>query len=190
MNDSPRREGRFTPPSKECPNPDWWTSEDDQATEDQVLDGLYGLVRLLQPQFVLETGSHLGFGTLRIAQAIDLNGHGTLLSVENDHLLFAEAKKKVKHFPFVRMRLCDSLELEIDQPIDFAWFDSGPGWLRYQEFERFFPMMHDRTVVAFHDTGLQHPEIRESVQKLMKRRLCDGALLPTPRGIFLGRVKK
>jgi hypothetical protein len=43
---------------------------------------LYLLVRALQPQSVLETGTYKGYSTSEIARAIKLNGSGHLVTVD------------------------------------------------------------------------------------------------------------
>jgi hypothetical protein len=80
-----------------------------------------------------------------------------------------------------------SLDYTPEQPIDFAWFDSDTR-ARPEEFRRYLPWMHDRTVVGFHDTGPQH-----AVRALLAPLEADGLLvsplyLPTPRGVCFARV--
>src|SRR4051794_12477245 len=54
----PRNEDRRVAPSDECPHPEWWTSIDsDSSTEREVTHLIAGLVRGLQPHYIIETGT-------------------------------------------------------------------------------------------------------------------------------------
>jgi Methyltransferase domain len=44
--------------------------------------GWYALVRALQPELVYETGTHLGLGSLTLAEALRRNGHGRLITFD------------------------------------------------------------------------------------------------------------
>jgi predicted O-methyltransferase YrrM len=185
-----RRESRFTQPRSECPRPDFWTSEDVEATENEVIAGVGGLVRLLQPEYVIETGTHRGFMAESIGAALLENGHGELDTIEIDPELHKEAKRRVFKAPNVNAVLGDSLEFTPKGPIDFAWLDSGPGDVRAKEFIRFYPFMHSRTIVGFHDCGVHHRTIREACIQLARAGRLIPIFLPTPRGVALCQVLK
>ncbi len=184
--DEDKSEARFTKPRPDCPHPERWTSQDIEATEDQVIDGIAGLVRMLQPGLVLETGSHRGFATRAIGDALAANGHGRLVSVEIDPRLHAEAVERCRGLECVEIRLGSSLELVLDETIDFAWFDSGPGTVRYEEFKRFFPQMTHRTIVGFHDVAPHM--LRALVIRLTEEGCLVPVFLPTPRGVAICQV--
>ena len=181
------RESDFTAPRDECPHPEYWTCPDDQATELEVIEGIGGLIRLLQPDFVLETGTHRGFMAKSIGQALKANGHGRLVTVEIDQDLYLEAAQRCDGLP-VRCIRNSSTEITVPEPIDFAWFDSGGGQLREDEFRKFYPQMHARTIVGFHDTGEHHFHIRKSVERLEDEHMLVPIFLPTPRGVALCEV--
>ena len=46
--------------------------------------GWYALVRATQPEYVIETGTHLGLGSCAIAAALLRNGHGRLTTIDID----------------------------------------------------------------------------------------------------------
>lgn len=46
--------------------------------------GWYALVRAAQPEYVIETGTHLGLGSCAIAAALLRNGHGRLTTIDID----------------------------------------------------------------------------------------------------------
>lgn len=181
-------EGRFTKPRPDCPHPERWHSYDGDATEYEVLDFMWGLTRAVQPDVVLETGTHRGHMTERIAEALRENGRGVLHSYEPN------ADKQNANGAWVRMRhLEDHVELHTAEsmqpwgtkgPIDLAWFDSLLP-LREAEFNFYLPFMHARTVVAFHDAGPHHGTWSNALRRHPRLLPLD---LPTPRGCLVGRV--
>lgn len=152
-------ESLFSPPWESCPHPERWHAHDGMATEVEVLELVAAFVRATQPDLVVETGTHRGFGAEAIGEALLRNEHGHLITLELNPVLVPPA------------------------PIDFAWFDSEPE-IRTAEFEAFRPHMHARTVVGFHDTHPRHlyrPQLDD-----LGIQLLD---LPTPRGVTFGRVR-
>lgn len=180
-----RLESTWTRPSRWCPSPHCWTAPDDQGTEHEVSELVAALVRALQPEIVVETGTHLGQTAQYIGRALLDNGHGTLHTLEVDPDLHSSASSRVAGLPVV-CHLASSMEFEPPGPIDFAWFDSLLH-LRWPEFVRFWPRMHERTVVGFHDTATQHGPWSGVIFE--NEEWLDAIDLPTPRGVTLGRVR-
>lgn len=186
------RESQFTAPSDECPEPGLWEASDGQSTEREVSWLVQAFITALKPRSVIETGTAYGKTTYEMAYALHQNGFGELVSLEVDPALVEHSravieKSRVKNLP-VRILHQSSMEYVPDQPIDFVWFDSLTH-LRVPEFRRFYPWMHHRTVVGFHDTGPQHPT-RPWIQQLIDEGLLQAIFLPTPRGVCFGRVLK
>ena len=78
-------ESRYIGPTEVCPRPERWHSRPDgQSTEIEVSELIGGLVRGLQPDTVVETGSYSGQTTEIILRALDENEHGTLVTCEVD----------------------------------------------------------------------------------------------------------
>jgi predicted O-methyltransferase YrrM len=145
------------------------------------------MVTALQPDFVVETGSCSGTTSAAIGRALKANGHGELVSLEVDAVRVETANERCKGLP-VSILHKSSMDYQPDRPVDFAFFDSVPV-LRGQEFERYLPWMHDRTVVAFHDTAPHHT-VRRRLAPLEESGLIVSPLyLPTPRGIMFARVR-
>ena len=47
-----------------------WRSDDEMSAEEETRDFLYGLVRLIKPNYVLETGTYLGRTATAMAAAM------------------------------------------------------------------------------------------------------------------------
>src|SRR5262250_1709412 len=64
-----------------------WTASDVWASEDEVYDFLYGLVRLFKPKVILETGTYKGGAAKAMALAAKENGIGHVISCDIDAAL-------------------------------------------------------------------------------------------------------
>ena len=144
-------ESELTGPSAFCPSPHYWHAHDGMATEIEVLELVGAFVRALQPEIVVETGTHRGFGAEAIGLALQANGHGHLYTLEVDPDLHAEAEARAYRLP-VTCILGSSLDFTPPGPIDFAWFDSDTD-LRAAEYLAYRPFMHERTVVGLSAQG-------------------------------------
>lgn len=179
-------ESTWTPARPDCPFPERWSSVDAQATEVEVTELVATMVRALQPDFVVETGSWVGTTSQAIGEALQRNGRGQLVCLEINPYVAQIAANSCNGLP-VTVLTTSSLNYTPEQPIDFAWFDSDTR-VRPEEFRRFLPWMHDRTVVGFHDTGPQHA-VRALLEPLEAEGLLVSPLyLPTPRGVCFARV--
>ncbi|MEY2957704.1 MAG: hypothetical protein RLZZ01_272 [Actinomycetota bacterium] len=179
----PLSEARFTAPRPDCPHPERWHSDDSDATEHEVSEFVHGLVRALQPDTCLETGTHLGHTARAIGAALLANGQGTLHTFEPNLEKVKAARVECEGLP-VTVHPVESMTSWVDGPIDFAWFDSLLH-LRVKEFEYYLPWMHSRTVVGFHDAGPHHGPWSHAAREHPRLRAFD---LPTPRGCLIGRV--
>jgi len=140
-----------------------------------------GVVRGLQPDYCLETGSAFGQTTEAIGKALFRNGHGHLDSIEPDLHRAVFTRSRCDGLP-ITVHQIDSLEFVPDRTIDFAFFDSLLE-LRTPEFRRFRQWMRRGTIVAFHDTRPGR-DLRDEIGALGIRFVH----FPTPRGITFGEV--
>ncbi len=184
-------ESRYTVPTTTCPNPGWWTSTDDESTEVEVSELLAGIVRGLQPEFCIETGTAHGQTTAMIGEALKRNGHGVLHGLEPDPVKVQECRERCEGLP-VEILEMSSMDYEPPGPVDFAFFDSIFD-LRLPEFQRYRPFMHPGTFVAFHDTAPGHgvianTDLRGAIEAGMAGEV---ALLDffTPRGLTIGAIR-
>ncbi len=178
-------EKEFTAARWECPNPEWWHSKDEQATEAEVIEGIYGLMRLLQPEYVIETGSYEGDMSVAISAALAANGHGRLDCIEVDPDRASATAARVGEN--TRVHLMRSLDFEPDAHIDFAWLDSAAE-VRREEFMRFRSHMDSRSIVGIHDAGNHHNVPKMQINRLERDGLLRAIYLPTPRGLALCQV--
>lgn len=61
-----------------------YSAPDSMATEFEVQDFLYGLIRLLKPKVILETGAYHGAATLAMLRAVKENGKGYIHSCDTN----------------------------------------------------------------------------------------------------------
>jgi len=183
-------ESRFTVPTGFCPHPEYWHSPDAEGTEREVSYFIAALVTMLQPEFVLETGTWHGHTTALISEAIYKNGHGKFVSIEKDRGTYEEAQRYF-YWPGTELLNMNTMDYTPEQNIDFAFFDSWQEG-RHEEFLLYHGLgfLKPGAIVAFHDTAPHH-----QVFRLMQEHLIDhGYIFPiqfhTPRGLVLGQVLK
>lgn len=176
-------EAKWTKPRPDCPHPEWWSSTDPQSTELEVSELVAGFIRALQPEYVVETGTCLGQTAEIIAMALQMNGHGTLDTLEPDAERAEFARLRCKGLPVV-VHETASLDFVPAQPIGFAWLDSRIE-LRVPEFERFRPHFVPGAIVGVHDTSPHHGDWGRAVEDLPGTRCIR---LGTPRGVTFVEV--
>lgn len=180
----------------------------DAGTEVEVSEFLYSLTRMIKPNFVLETGTHIGISSSFIGQALKDNEKGKLvtLEIELSHLTNARHLwDKIGIEAYVSGYLSRSLEYEIgDQEIDFLFLDSEPQ-LRFDEFLRFWPHLRQGGFIAIHDL---HPHLgftketihgifcwpygdfREKIGPYILSKDVQIFSFPTPRGLTFFQKRK
>jgi hypothetical protein len=181
-------ESRWTDPRPDCPHPEWWHSTDPESTELEVGELIAGLIRGLQPDYVVETGSCVGVTSYIIGAALQMNGHGKLDTCEVDPNAIAWAKGLTKELP-VRVNEIKSMEFVPQQNIDFLFLDSLLE-LRVPEFHRFSKWLNPGAVVVFHDTGPHKGNPETGVSFASRVHAIEGLRylqLNTPRGVTLAQ---
>lgn len=178
-------EDRFTPANNFCQNPHYWHSVDPESTELEVSEMIGGLVRALQPELVIETGTAFAQTTEAIGRALKKNGHGRLVSLEIDENRIEPARQRCRRLPveIVRGR---SLDYTPPQSVDFLFFDSNPEE-RHLELKHFLPFVAPGTIVAFHDSAPHHVAYKY-IQHLAEDGIIRPIFMHTPRGICLAEV--
>lgn len=186
------RESQFTKPRPDCPLPRRWHTRDIQATEIEVVEMVAGMIRGLQPDVVLETGTSRGFMTLAIAEALEKNDQGVVITYEPVAETMTEAlrtwdeKGGPESLPIIP-RECGSMDFPWkDGPIDFAWHDSLLR-LRLPEFEFYREHYSDRAVVCFHDTAPHFGAWSDELRLALMTAGFSYLDMPTPRGCIIAR---
>jgi hypothetical protein len=179
-------ESRYFEPTDRCPHPEWWHATDGDSSELQIGKLLAGLVSILQPELVVETGAAFGITSRVIGLALAVNSHGMLHAIEHDELRAEVAMDRVAEFP-VDIYLGSSLEYRPPREIDLLFSDSDME-TRVPEFLYLREWLPVGAIVVFHDAR-PGTALRSDID----RALVGGGYLslidlPTPRGCVLCQV--
>ncbi len=180
---------RATP---ECPEPQRWSMFDSMTAEVEVLEFLRACVTTIKPKLVVETGTFMGISTLWIAEGLEQNGVGRVVSCEFDPLVFAKAQERVAQSEFrsrIELRNESSLDLRVEGVIDLLYSDSDMP-VREQEVRRFLPQMNPHGLILMHDASSHLSVVREAALKLEHEGLISVLLLPTPRGLVVAQKRE
>ncbi len=151
--------GVWTPPSEAlnhsptelCPHPEWWTAWNPVSTEVEVSMLVAAFVKAMQPEFVLEIGSHWGQTTERIAQVIRENKHGHFTSLEIREDFCGSTRARCAELPEAVIIQVDSLEFIPPWPIDLLFID-GAEENRFKDYRHYLPYLSSRPTILVHDT--------------------------------------
>lgn len=175
---------------------------DDGGVEQEVGEFLYGMVRILKPKSILETGTYTGVSASYMGMAMKENGYGLLETVEIDNYHKNRAEnlwKKLYIESYVYCWLVSSLEFDPKTTYDMFFLDSEPN-LRFKELVKFYPKLKEGGYVFIHDLprsmtqgniNPDHPEIASwpfgDLPEEIKQWEKSGELVrmhfPNPRGM-------
>lgn len=128
------------------------------GVEAEVAELLYSLVRTWKPNLIVETGTHLGISSAYMAQGLEDNQSGMLVTFEVIPSLLADAQalwKDLRLSHRIHGVLESSLTAKISNEIDFLFLDSEPQY-RFDEFNKFWPLVKPGGIIAIHDL---HPSL-------------------------------
>ncbi len=185
-------QSEYTPPTPECPRPVLWKMMDSQTSELEVLDFLKSLVVTIKPSLIVETGTFLGYGTIKMAEGLKANGFGRIITIEYDPEIFAKAGERIAASDvgnWIEARNESSLDARIDGSIDFLYSDSELK-IREQEIRRFLPQLDPRGLIAIHDASSHFAVVREGALRLEREGLISVIMLSTPRGLVLAQKRE
>jgi predicted O-methyltransferase YrrM len=173
----------------------------DAGLEAEVGEYLYGLLRVLKPEWVLETGSHVGIGASYLGSALKQNKKGHLDTIEFLPELHKQAKERVERLGLNNYVTCHFGDVKDFTPqegrvYDFILLDTEPQ-TRFAEFEKFYPYLKDGGFVFIHDLHRHLHQIPNeehgfswpfgTLPSTFRDRVHDGSVklfhLPTPRGL-------
>jgi len=169
-----------------------WSMFDGWSAEVETLDFLHALVRLVKPRSAIETGTWLGRSAVAIGCALRDNGFGHLTTIDLSPEASAVAESRIRQFglqSYVSLVVGPSLGFEPEGLYEFALFDSDIA-IRADEFLKFYAVLDPGASVLFHDTAEHHPGSADNIRDLITMGLLEGMFMPTPRGLFVGRVVK
>jgi predicted O-methyltransferase YrrM len=146
----------------------------------------------LKPRLVLETGTFLGVSTLYMAEGLQRNGLGKIITCEPDKEVFAKAKEKIDASGLGRWVDCrceSSLDIKVPGAIDVLFCDSLPE-LREPEVRHFLPQVNPNGVILMHDASSHLKTVREAALRMEQEGLISVVLLSTPRGLVLAQKRE
>lgn len=138
-------------------NPEEWLMFNPGGVECEVGEFLYGLVRMIKPDTILETGTHKGISACYMGLALKENNNGTLISLEFQDYLADEALATLNLLK-VNKRIIiyrvSSLEFKIEErQLDLLFLDTEPD-LRFKEFVRFYDNVKPGGFILIHDLNI------------------------------------
>lgn len=134
-----------------------WSSPDATAAEYETQNLLFGLVRMLKPQVVIETGCHRGYTTTALRWAIKENGCGQFFTCDTDKR-YAELAGGIH---------CSGRTLiESHSQIDFCFIDSGDPPYRIEEINVLVPRLRSGGLMCLHDVCRDSTAVYEHALKL------------------------
>jgi len=176
-------ESEWRKPNEWCDHTHHWHAEDDQATEEEVIELVAAFVRALQPEVAVECGTWTGTCTQAMGQALKRNGHGTLYAVELDVNMAQRAADRCRDLP-VTVIHGSSTAWTPPAGIGFAWVDGATD--RMAELEYLLPHMAPGAIIGVHDTGPLHVSGRKDALDAHPRLRV--ITLRTPRGVSLAEI--
>lgn len=129
-----------------------YTSFNDAGVECETGEFLYGMIRVLKPVSVLETGTHVGVGASYMGMALKDNGSGRMDTVEFLPPNFERAKQRMQAMgltDIVQMHLMDVAGFG-GVGYDFILLDTEPQ-TRFKEMLQFVPSLTPGGFVFIHD---------------------------------------
>jgi predicted O-methyltransferase YrrM len=140
---------------------------DQMAVELEVAQLLYALVRASKPHIVVEAGAGRGISGRFIAEALDDNGKGRLVSYEPDPEFARKATEMLVGLP-AEVRLARSSEYE-DQRPDLVFIDSLGA---YRDEDIHFWIAYDpRPLLVVHDANRRGYDLPPGARLEMGRGL-------------------
>lgn len=162
-----------------------WLSHNGQSPEIAVCDYVRHLVRMMQPQIVIETGVGQGYMTRTIA--IALQGEGHLFAFESDddwRLMISQ-----QDFWFDRRKVATlspyfTPPVELVAVADLMIIDSDFS-VRFNEIVLWDDYAKPGAVALIHDTADRDDTVHKSVRDLILSLGMTGVFLNNPRGCFM-----
>jgi len=152
--------GRLIRQPEEVVTPPGYEMFNTGGVEIEVAEFLYSFVRMIKPDLIIETGTHLGISSTYLARGCQVNNKGRMITFEVIESLRQQAQalwEDVGVTEYIGSNLCPSLEAPIDPGViaDLLFLDSEPQY-RFAEFEKFWPNLRNGGFIIIHDL---HPSL-------------------------------
>ena len=168
---------------------------DSGGCEIEVGEFLYGLVRVVKPQRILETGLYSAITTMFMADAVRENGFGHIDTVEYEKIHIDRSKERLSKMgllPYVTEYFQSSLEFQPSGEYEMILLDTEPQ-IRFSELVKFYPFVRPGGFIMIHDLneqlGIGPNSPWENFKEKFGDKLLDNELqiinLPSPRGFTL-----
>ena len=125
------------------------------GVELEVGEFLYGLVRTMKPDRVLETGTHTGIAASYIAAALKENGFGKLDTIEWEGKHLNAARERWSELgleKFITFYVENSLDFCAPHLYDIIFLDTEPQ-IRFEELLNFEDKLKEGGLIMIHDLG-------------------------------------
>lgn len=126
-----------------------WSHRGDVATEGEVLELIYGLIRCQKPEIAIETGTYMGHGTEAISSALAHNDKGHLWTVETNPQF---EYRSMRRTTFVQAESLTWVKEDAPENIEFAFIDCGMSDHRVTVAAAVRTKLADTSIVVVHDT--------------------------------------
>ena len=182
-----------------------YLSFDAGGVEIEVGEFLYGLVRIVKPERILETGTRYGVSAAFMALALLENGRGRLTTIEVEPVNVARAERLLD-----RAGLGTVIELIAgrveswtpnEEGYDMIFLDTELCY-RFGDMVRFWPYLHDGGILMIHDlhphmaqTGIvdhgvlngPYGKLPNGIERMIWSHELQSLHLRTPRGFYLAQ---
>ena len=185
-----------------------WKMFDDGGVEVEVGEFLYGLVKMIKPKRILETGLYSAISCMYMAQALKENEMGHLDTVEYEQEHIKRSKERILKMGLenqITTHQEDTRKFSTTHVYDLIFLDTEPQ-IRFEELIKFYPNLRAGGFVFIHDlhrgmsqgnVNPDHPEVESwpfgNLPEKIKDLVVSGELKPwmfgTPRGL-VGFYKK
>lgn len=145
-----------------CSRPTLYHKKDDTLLGvcDEVGDFLYGLVRMVKPARIIETGAHVGDSAVRMAEALRDNKFGHLHTCDVDHAMVERATRRLAGLPATVHHVHGSDLIASYPDAEFYFIDSGDANVRWAELAM-LRNVPPGGVVAWHDACVGYDDLYE-----------------------------
>lgn len=175
------------------------------GVETEVGEFLYGLVKMMKPDRILETGTHWGISSMYMARAMKDNRRGVLTTIEAAQENADKAQKLWQNTGvdgMIDSHVCwvDNFDPK-DTQYDILFLDTEPQ-IRFLELVRFWPNLRPGGIVFIHDLHphmgqvgiVAHDEMNwpwgmlpDRIKEMIKDHELQSFHFPTPRGLYIGQ---